>query len=137
MNPVGSTQPLDEAAIRRLVERFYERARAHPTLGPVFEAAVTDWDGHTATLVRFWSSVELRTGEYRGRPMDVHRAHPIDAGHFHEWLALWATVAGDVLPPEHAARFVDHSRRIAASLMYGLGLDPDRRPLGLPVIRAD
>ena len=120
-----------------LVERFYAGVRQHPSLGPVFNAAVSDWDEHTATLVRFWSSVELRTGAYRGRPMEAHRAHPIDAGHFHDWLALWAEVAHEVLPPAQAARFVGHAQRIAASLMYGLGLDPDRRPLGIAVLASD
>jgi len=63
----------DEAAITRLVHAFYARARTDWLLGPVFEATVHDWPAHLDTLVRFWSSVLLRTARYRGNPMAAHR----------------------------------------------------------------
>jgi hemoglobin len=125
---------LTEADIARLVDRFYERVRVHPTLGPVFNPAVHDWEAHKATLVDFWSSIELRSGRYRGQPMAMHRSHPIEAAHFADWLALWETTAHEVLTAPQAERFVDHARRIARSLMYGLGLDGTRRPIGLPFV---
>jgi len=125
--------PLTLADIERLVDAFYDRVRVHPTLGPVFEAAVDDWPAHKATLVDFWSSIELKTGRYRGNPMARHRGHPIDSAHFVDWLALWEVTAAEVLSPAAAARMHEHARRIAGSLMYGLGLDPARRPLGLPM----
>ncbi|MFZ5655469.1 MAG: group III truncated hemoglobin [Pseudomonadota bacterium] len=126
--------PLTEADIARVVDRFYDAVQAHPSLGPVFAAAVHDWPGHKATLVRFWSSVALKTASYRGQPMAMHRPHPIHAGHFGEWLALWERTVRDELPAEHADLLLDHARRIARSLMYGLGLDPARRPVGLPLV---
>ena len=52
--------PLDEAAIALLVDRFYDRVRRDPELGPVFNNAVHDWDAHKATLIDFWCSVALR-----------------------------------------------------------------------------
>ena len=131
MNP---TTPLAETDIAMLVDRFYEKVRRDPALGAVFNPAVADWDEHKATLVSFWSSVALRTGSYRGNPMAMHRSHPIDADHFDRWLALWRETAREVLPPEHADTFVKHAERIAGSLRYGLGLDPRRRPVGLPVL---
>src|SRR5690606_1858528 len=67
----GDSVP-DEAAITRLVHAFYARARTDWLLGPVFEAAVDDWSGHLDTLVRFWCSVLLRAGTYRGNPMAPH-----------------------------------------------------------------
>lgn len=132
--PINDTPELTQTDIVRLVDRFYDRVREHPTLGPVFNPAVHDWDEHKATLVAFWSSIELGTGQYRGNPMARHRPHAIDVGHFDDWLALWAETACEVLPPAHAARFEQHARRIARSLIYGLGLDPLRRPLGLPTV---
>lgn len=122
-----------EADIARLVDRFYEKVRLDPELGPVFNPAVEDWDAHKATLVRFWSSIVLGTRAYRGNPMAMHRPHPIDAAHFDHWLALWRETAAEVLPPGQAQVFVAHAARIARSLMYGLGLDANRRPLGLPI----
>lgn len=125
---------LTEADIARLVDRFYDKVRLDPVLGPIFNPAVEDWDAHKQTLVRFWSSIALKSGSYRGNPMAMHRPHPIRAEHFEHWLALWRDTAAETLAPEHAALFADHAARIARSLMYGLGLDPHRRPLGLPVV---
>jgi len=125
--------PLTEAEIARLVDRFYDKVRVDPELGPIFNPVVEDWDEHKATLVRFWSSVALGTRAYRGNPMAMHRPHAIDTAHFDHWLALWRETAAEVLPPAHAQVFVEHANRIARSLMYGLGLDARRRPLGLPI----
>ena len=126
--------PLTEPDIARVVDRFYDAVQAHPTLGPVFAAAVHDWPDHKATLVRFWSSILLGARSYRGNPMAMHRGHPIHAGHFSDWLALWADTARSELPADQAELFVDHARRIARSLIYGLGLDPARRRVGLPLL---
>lgn len=125
---------LAEADIARLVDRFYDKVRVDAVLGPIFNPAVADWDEHKQTLVRFWSSVALKSASYRGNPMAMHRPHPIRAEHFEHWLGLWRETAAETLAPEHAALFAEHAGRIARSLMYGLGLDPHRRPLGLPVV---
>ena len=53
---------LDEDALARPVDRFYDRVRADGLLGPVFNAAVHDWPEHKRLLTRFWSSVALRAG---------------------------------------------------------------------------
>ena len=132
--PMPDTPPLTEADIARLVDRFYDKVRHDPELGPVFNPAVEDWDEHKATLVRFWSSIALGTRAYRGNPMAMHRPHPIASDHFDHWLALWRETAFEVLPPGHATLFCEHAGRIARSLMYGLGLDARRRPLGLPIV---
>ena len=117
-----------------LVDPFYDRIRVHPTLGPVFNAAVDDWDEHKQLLTSFWSSVLLREGSYRGNPMAAHRAHPIHAGHFDEWLALWRATADEMLAPEHAELIHEYATRIGRSLRYGLGLDTQAKSLGLPTI---
>ena len=129
-----AVQPLDATAIADLVDRFYERVRADPELGPVFNAAVHDWPAHKRLLASFWCSVALRAGTYRGNPMAAHRPHPIRAEHFQQWLALWQDTAQSLLPPEQAALLVEYAQRIGRSLRYGLGLD-DVRPLGLPIAR--
>ena len=117
----------DEAAIARLVHAFYARARADWLLGPVFETAVDDWSEHLDTLVRFWCSVLLRAGSYRGNPMAAHR--PLDVGdaHFARWLALWDATARDVLTPIQARHVFETAQRIARSLRIGLEIDPLRR----------
>lgn len=136
-NAMKPTTPLTESDIALLVDRFYEKVRRDPALGSVFNPVVHDWDEHKATLVSFWSSVALRAGSYRGNPMAMHRAHAISSAHFDRWLALWRETSFQVLDAEHAAEFCRHADSIARSLKYGLGLDPHRRPLGLPLAGRD
>ena len=137
--PAADDEPLAQAHITALVERFYARVRSDPMLGPVFNAAVHDWDEHQRTLVSFWSSVVLRTGTYRGNPMAAHRPHAIRAEHFDHWLALWRETALEVMAPAHAQVFIDHATRIGYSLRYGLGLGDRQgaRQLGIPVVGRD
>ena len=130
---MSDSHTLTEADLVRLVDRFYDKVQRDPELGPVFNPAVHDWDEHKATLVDFWSSVALKTGRYRGNPMAMHRPHPIDAAHFDHWLALWRETTLEVLDADDAAVLLDYAERIGRSLKYGLGLDSQRRPLGLPL----
>jgi hemoglobin len=129
---------LDESRIALLVDRFYEKVRADPLLGPVFNAAVHDWDDHKRTRTSFWCSVALRASSYRGNPMAVHRAQPgIRAEHFERWLSMWQATTREVLDENDAQLMLDHADRIGRSLRLGMGL-PERlgaRPLDLLTIR--
>ena len=127
---------LDEAHLATLIDRFYEKVRADPMLGPVFNAAVHDWEEHRRTLVSFWSSVALGTQSYRGSPMSAHRPHPIRGEHFDHWRELWRETAREVLEEEDAGRMIDYAERIGRSLRMGLGLSgrPGARSLGIPIV---
>ncbi len=130
--------PLDEAGIARLVDRFYEKVRVDPLLGPVFNPAVHDWDEHKRLLTSFWASVILRAASYRGNPMSAHRPHPIRSEHFARWLALWDETTRETLDAESAARMMEHAERIGRGLQLGLGLldRPDTRTLGVTLVGA-
>ena len=82
MSRMNPPVPFDEFAIATLVERFYEKVRLDLALGPVFNAAVHDWDEHKRLLTSFWPSMALRAGNYRGNPMVTYRPHPIRTEHF-------------------------------------------------------
>ncbi len=124
-----SSPPPSHEQIAALVDRFYDRIRRHPELGPVFNAAIEDWDGHKRLLTSFWSSVVLRAGTYRGNPMGAHRPHPITTRHFVQWLALWRETASEMLAPAQAALLHDYAERIGRSLRNGLGLpEPEPEP---------
>ncbi|CAM5505520.1 hypothetical protein MAUB1S_08443 [Mycolicibacterium aubagnense] len=90
---------IDEALIARLVRTFYERARADDLIGPIFAAAVHDWDEHIANITAFWSSVILRSGRYNGRPMRPHLTLPLENEHFDRWLALFEATAKELCSP--------------------------------------
>jgi hemoglobin len=124
----------DQAAIATLVDHFYEKVRRDPDIGPIFNAAVHDWDEHKQLLTSFWASVALRAGSYRGNPMAAHRPHPIRAEHFDRWLALWQETCDEELDETHAAQMLEYAQRIGRSLKYGLGLHPLARPFGVPIV---
>jgi hemoglobin len=113
---------VDEDMICRLVHTFYARARLDPDLGPIFDAAVHDWEAHLDKICAFWSSVILRTGRFRGTPMKAHvdLPGPLTRAHFERWLALFGETADVVCPPAAAAIFRDRAGRIAESLHLGI-----------------
>lgn len=120
---------IDEPAISALVERFYGKARRDPMIGPVFEAAVDDWDEHLAKLSDFWSSVMLTTGRYKGNPMAAHLKHKIEPAFFDRWLALWHETTGEIFAPEAAEQFGIKAERIADSLKLALFYRPGAIPI--------
>jgi hemoglobin len=113
---------IDEAALSHLVDRFYDRVRADEQLGPLFNATIHDWPEHLAKLTRFWSSVMLGTGRYKGNPVVAHRAHAgaIDVQMFDRWLALWRATASEVLGRAEATAIALKAERIAESLKLAL-----------------
>ena len=117
---IASRTGITEAMIERLVHAFYDKVRADPVLGPVFDARIHDWDPHLKQMCAFWSSVALMTGRYHGTPMVKHAPLPVDAAHFDRWLELFEQTAHEVCPGEAEAHFVERARRIAASLELGI-----------------
>ncbi len=116
---------LTEDDIARLVDTFYDRIRAHPTLGPVFHNAIgegeAEWDEHLAKLRRFWSAIMFRNGAYQGDPFSAHLKLPdLRPEMFATWLTLFDATAGELFEPELAAAFSERAHRIARSLRMGI-----------------
>lgn len=101
-----SVLPVSEEAVADLVARFYDRVRADARLGPLFEAAIADWDQHLQIMRDFWSAVLLRTSRYQGCVMSPHFRMPIEGGDFDLWLALFRPSARKTLAPEVADRAI-------------------------------
>ncbi len=115
--------------IREVVEHFYGSARRDPELGPIFAAAVEDWDAHFDTLCDFWSSVLLMSGRYHGTPMQAHaRLEGLEARHFARWLELFETTVREICPPAEADLFLDRAQRIARSLEIGIAVTRGELP---------
>ena len=111
---------IDEAMIARLVDGFYDRVRADPLIGPVFNDRIRDWAPHLEQMRLFWSSVALMSGVYHGRPMPKHLPLPVDARHFDRWLELFEATARDLCPPAASDHLIERARRIAESLELGI-----------------
>ncbi|PHQ69569.1 MAG: globin [Sneathiella sp.] len=125
---------IDEAYISELVETFYTRVRAHPTLGPVFEGKIGDnWGPHLQRMKDFWSSVAMNTGRYNGKPVPVHKAlTTVREGHFAIWLALFEETLKDTAPsPEVTPYFMERASRIAESLQLAMFGYPGLRKNGV------
>ena len=125
----GAAVGIDEALIAKQVRTFYARVRLDPVLGPIFNAAIADWDEHLAKLTDFWSSVLLMTGRFKGSPMAAHARRPeIAEAHFPLWLDLFARTAREVCPPAAAELFIEKSQMIGRSLVLGLAVSRGELP---------
>lgn len=126
---------LDEACLARQVDRFYEKVRVDPLLGPVFNPLVEDWDAHKILMTSFWATVALRSGHYRGNPLAKHQPLPIGAAHFRRWLALWRETAHAELDPESAVLMTGYAERIGYGMRVGMGLTGHLRgrESGIPI----
>lgn len=111
---------LTEENIAKLVATFYGRARADDLIGPIFNAAVADWDHHIGKITDFWSSMMLKTGRYNGRPMRPHLMLPLRGEHFDRWLLLFETTVRDIFEGDVAEAFMIRARRIADSFEMGV-----------------
>ncbi|MGH8192276.1 MAG: group III truncated hemoglobin [Rhodanobacteraceae bacterium] len=126
---------LDESRLAALVERFYDKVRSDPLLGPVFNPVVDDWEAHKVLMTSFWATVALRTGHYRGNPLAKHQPLPIGAEHFQRWLALWRETAREELDDASAALMVGYAERIGYGMRVGMGLSGHQRGCesGIPI----
>jgi hemoglobin len=127
MNLPAIEERLSEEDIGRLVDAFYDKVRVDPQLGPVFNNAIDDWGPHLATMRKFWSSVMLTSGRYKGNPVAVHqRVSGIEFELFERWLALFDETCREMFDRDLAGVFGGKARRIAESLKLALYYRPDR-----------
>ena len=123
----AASMGVDEDYISTLVDTFYERVRAHPLLGPVFDEAISDWGPHLAKMKDFWASVALGDTRYDGRPVPAHqKLSDLKPPHFAIWLALFHHTLRDTAPSLEAVDFfMEKARRIAQSLEFAIsGVPP-------------
>jgi len=113
--------PVTPEQIARVVSAFYGDVRAHPALGPVFAAHVTDWPSHEDKIVRFWRNALLLERTYDGNPMRVHAvAGNVHHDHFPVWLSLFDAVLAREVPQPYAEAWSTLAHRIGRGLSYGL-----------------
>lgn len=127
---MNTAPEIEEAQLEALIPCFYARVRKDALIGPVFDGAIADWDGHLEKLIAFWSSVMLTSGRYKGNPVAAHMKHlgEITPPMFDRWLALWTEVTEEILPATAAAAFQRKAVRIAESLKLALYFRLPRTP---------
>lgn len=119
---------IDDVIISTLVDQFYDRVHAHPSLGPIFAQRVSEWPIHLERMKAFWGSIAIESGRFHGNPMLKHIAvTEIRQEHFSDWLSLWALTVKDVISDDRAAEFFNsRANRIADSLTMGIALHGKR-----------
>ena len=117
---------IDDVMIRTLVHGFYDRVRMDPEIGPIFDEVIgAEWDSHLAKMCKFWSSVMLMSGRYKGNPMTAHvRLKMVRPEHFERWLSLFRATARELCPSEIAELFIVRTENIARSLQLGMFFRP-------------
>lgn len=120
---------IDDAYISVLVDTFYQRIRAHPVLGPIFNDVIRDdWDLHLSKMKDFWASVAFNAGRYSGKPVPAHtKLADVTPEDFSLWLALFEETLVETAPSEQAvAYFMERANRIASSLQKAMFGTVDR-----------
>lgn len=126
--PAAKLDQITEEAIHRLVDDFYDKIRTDPELGPIFLRVIPgDWGPHLATMRKFWSSVMLTSGHYKGDPVTVHRrVAGIEMDLFDRWLSLFHQTSRELFVDDLADALLEKATRIAESLKLALFYRPDR-----------
>ena len=117
--------------IKQLVYDFYDQIRSHQNLGPIFNTHIHDWPTHLNTMVSFWSSILLKTGDFTGSPMMKHAAIPkLSADLFEQWLTLFKTVCDERKNRALGDAAWGFAQRIARSLWMGYQIQqqPEQAP---------
>lgn len=123
-----------EEEVSKLVHDFYAKARKDPSLGPIFEAHVIDWDAHFVQMINFWSAQLRGTSRFRGAPMPKHIALPeLNAALFNRWLQLFRETTlelGNPMLKQHADAVAAF---IAERLWMGYQMShfPQQQPVAL------
>jgi hemoglobin len=133
-NAPGPALGVDDNLIAAVVDAFYGRIRADPMLGPIFATSVDDWPAHIEKLTRFWSSVLMMSGQYKGSPLQKHLALPnLSATHFRLWLRLFHETLAELCTPEQASLFGSRAERIAASFQIAIAQQAGDVPVLCPI----
>ena len=113
--------------IIEMVDHFYDKVRAHPSLGPIFNDAIGDnWEHHLQKMYRFWSSVLNSSGVYSGNPMAAHITlkQKVVPPNFGQWLTLFKETLDEMFEPEDADFIYGKASNIAQSLSLGMFYNP-------------
>jgi len=119
----------DHINIKDLVKVFYERGRAHSSLGPLFNPVIFDWEPHPGVVQDFWSHVLLKTERYKRHAFPAHVGLPIAREHFEQWLSVFRQAALDTTPEDSARNAIARAEHMSESFRSGLFLlDSLQRP---------
>jgi hemoglobin len=106
------------ADIELLVDSFYKKVIADPTIGFIFTDVVTlSWQKHIPVMYSFWGSLLLGQNTYKGNPMVKHmeldKLVTLTPAHFDKWLQLWVSTVNELFGGPKADEAIERARSIA------------------------
>ena len=80
--------------IQLLVDTFYDKVKIDATIGFFFtEVVQVNWEKHLPKMYEFWENIAFSTGNYKGNPIELHKAihilHTMTQNHFDHWLKIF------------------------------------------------
>jgi len=134
--PIPDPNQYTEEIVAQLVHTFYAKARKDPSLGPIFEEHVLDWDAHFIQMTNFWSAQLRGTSRFRGAPMPKHIVLPeLTAELFERWLKLFQETTQELGDPNLQQHADTVAKFIANRLWQGYQMSnfPDKQPIALQI----
>ena len=111
---------ITEENLKTLVYSFYDKIRIDPEVGPVFHAAIKDWDKHLDIMVRFWSTIMLASRTYKGNPLAAHTGKGIKPYMFERWLKLWKETTEELFTPDCSSRLQQKAEKMGQNMVFAL-----------------
>jgi hemoglobin len=108
--------------VKTFVDGFYLKIQKDELLGPIFASRIADWTPHLEKMYRFWSSILLGTGDYRGAPFPKHLGLGIGERHFKRWLQLFEENMNALFSGKNADEAINRSKTIAQIFSYKIDL---------------
>lgn len=134
--PIPDPNQYTEEIVAQLVHTFYAKARKDPSLGPIFEEHVLDWDAHFIQMTNFWSAQLRGTSRFRGAPMPKHIVLPeLTAVLFERWLTLFQETTQELGNPNLQQHADTVAKFIANRLWQGYQMSnfPEKQPIALQI----
>jgi hemoglobin len=134
--PIPDPNQYTEEVVAQLVHTFYAKARKDPSLGPIFEEHVLDWDAHFVQMTNFWSAQLRGTSRFRGAPMPKHIVLPeLTAELFERWLQLFQETTQELGNPNLQQHADTVAKFIANRLWQGYQMSnfPDKQLVALQI----
>ena len=111
---------VDRGDIDLMVRNFYRDAAMDDVLGPVFVAALVNWNVHVATLIDFWAWQLLGEPGYEGQPLrahePIHARTPLSHAMYERWLELFFETVDESFRGPRAEVAKGRGRKMAAAM---------------------
>ena len=106
------------ADIMRLMETFYDRLLADPSISYLFtDVAGIDMAEHIPIIADFWESVLFQADTYHRNAMKphmvLHGKSPLTKAHFDTWLGHFRSVVEDMFAGEKAFQAIERATSIS------------------------